>query len=365
MRVFIQIFLILFSTFCFGQKDTNWYAFYNSDSTKIGFKDAEGKIRIEPKFEQAMMSTDVFKEVIAVWNYGENYSGEQYYLNKNGRKFGKDSLYVFDFSFVKESEGKIKFRDTKTDKVGFFDKNGKVVIPAMYNDAEDFSNGIAIVIKGAHKQSWKSEGEKHEGGCDHWSWSGGKTLAISTNNKELFEIHDYNDYSYSIDYSQFKLNEKVDPEIYTSYKATDGNTYSFYSPEKDFNKWFETVFLPDFKKNKTVLPQYFYELISVDDNDNPQYQTAWKNHHKIEYLKKNQKSIDEVFNLLISGIYHKSVSWETLSNHSYFPENELPKDDLRNNTVISFYCRAENDYSATNSFQFTKIGDSFYITSAP
>ena len=94
MRVFIQIFLILFSTFCFGQKDTNWYAFYNSDSTKIGFKDAEGKIRIEPKFEQAMMSTDVFKEVIAVWNYGENYSGEQYYLNKNGRKFGK-IVYTF------------------------------------------------------------------------------------------------------------------------------------------------------------------------------------------------------------------------------------------------------------------------------
>ena len=85
----------------------------------------------------------------------------------------------------------------------------------------------------------------------------------------------------------------------------------------------------------------------------------------MEYLKRNQKTINAVFNQLISGIYQKSVSWETGMNHLYFPENELPKEDLRNNTVISFMARAENDYSTTNSFQFTKIGDSFYITSAP
>lgn len=364
MKGLTPLFLLLFSVFCFGQKDTNWYSFYNSDSTKIGFKDAEGKVKIEPNFENAMMSTDVFKEVIAVWDYGKNYSGEQYYLNKNGKQFGKDSLYVFDFSFAKESEGKIKFRDPKTDKVGFFDKNGKVVIPAAYNDAGDFQNGIAIAIKGAHKQSWKPEGDTHEGGCNHWSWSGGKTLAINTNNRELFEIPDYDDYSYSIDYSKFKLNEKVDLEVYTSYQATDGNTYSFYSPEKDFNKWFETVFLPDFKKNKTVLPQYFYELISVDDNDDQKSNSAWKNHRKKEYLERNKKRIDEVFNQLVLGAYQKNVHWETSMSYLYFSENELPKEDLKNNTVISFLARPETDYSTSNSFQFTKIGDSFYITSA-
>lgn len=364
MKNCIQLFLILFSTFCFGQKDENWYAFYNSDSTKIGFKDVNGKIKIEPKFENVMMSTDVFKDVIAVWEYQKNYGGEQYYLNKEGKKFGKDSLYVFDFSFAKESEGKIKFRDAKTDKVGFFDKNGKVVIPAVYNDGGDFTNGIAIVIKDASKKRWEPEGEKHEGGCDHWSWSGGNTLAINTNNKELFEIPDYDDYSYSIDYSRFKLNEKVDPEIYTSYKATDGNTYSFYSPEKDFNKWFETVFIPDFKKNKTVLPKYFYELISVDDNDDPKSNSAWKNHRKKDYLKKNQKRIDVVFSQLISGVYQKNVHWETSMSYLYFSENQLPKEDLKNNIVISFLARPETNFSTSNSFQFTKIGDSFYITSA-
>ena len=362
MRVFIQIFLILFSTFCFGQKDTNWYAFYNSDSTKIGFKDAEGKIKIQPKFETYITNT-VFKNVIAVIEYFPEEKLKTYYLNKSGKIFGENCVYMAGTSDFAENpieyEGIIKFRSSTTGNVGFFDYNGKIVIPDQYNDLTNFHNGIARGLRGA---TWpKCKSNTHD--CEHLWWEGGKVFAINTKGEELFELPEI--YSSEIDYEKVIINKKVDPEIYTSYKGKDGNIYSFSDPEKDFDKWFETVFLPDFKKNKTVLPQYFYELISVDDNDNPQHQTAWKNHHKIEYLKKNQKSIDEVFNLLISGIYHKSVSWETLSNHSYFPENELPKDDLRNNTVISFYCRAENDYSATNSFQFTKIGDSFYITSAP
>ena len=85
MKKYIQIVLVFFSVFCFGQKDTDWYAFYNSDSTKIGYKDAEGKVKIEPKFEQAMMSNDVFQDVVAVWEFAPSYSGEQYYLNKNGK----------------------------------------------------------------------------------------------------------------------------------------------------------------------------------------------------------------------------------------------------------------------------------------
>ena len=65
MKNFIHTLLILFSVFCFGQKDMNWYAFYNSDSTKIGYKDAEGKVKIEPKFE-TYFAEKVFKNVIIV-----------------------------------------------------------------------------------------------------------------------------------------------------------------------------------------------------------------------------------------------------------------------------------------------------------
>lgn len=111
MKNVVQLFFVLFYIFSFSQEDTNWYGFYNSDSTKIGYKDAKGNVRIEPKFESAMTETNLFKDVIVAWEYAKNYSGEKYYLNKEGKKFGKDSIYVFDFSFAEESEGKIKFRD--------------------------------------------------------------------------------------------------------------------------------------------------------------------------------------------------------------------------------------------------------------
>ncbi len=363
MKFFVLIFFVFVSVFCFGQKDTNWYAFYNQDSTKIGFKDSEGNIKIKAKLEPHL-TEQIFRNVIIVSEQVSDKKLKNYYLNKEGKEFGIDSIYIFDFEYAKEYEGKIKFRDYKTDKVGFFDINGKIVIPAIYNDAGDFSNELAIIYKDGKRWCYDNNTESRTN-CEHYGWKDSKTVIINSKNKELFEIAEQKDYSYTIDYSQFKINEKVDPEIYTSYQATDGNTYSFYSPEKDFNKWFETIFLPDFKKNKTVLSKYFYELISVDDNDNPKENTAWKNHKRNVYLKKKQKNIDDVFNKLILGIYQKSVSWETLSNYSYFPENELPKEDLKNKTVISFLARPENDFSTTNSFQFTKIGDEFYITSAP
>lgn len=362
MKNYIQLFLLLFSFFCFGQKDTNWYAFYNSDSTKIGFKDAEGNVKIEPKFE-TYITNDVFKNVIAVIEYVPEEKWKTYYLNKNGKIFGENSVYMAGTSDFAEDpieyEGIIKFSNSKTGNVGFFDYNGNVVIPDKYNDLTNFHNGITRGLRGA---TWpKCIDNSHD--CEHNWWEGGSVFAINTKGEELFELPEI--YSSETDYKKVIINKNLDSEIYTSYKGKDGNIYSFCIPEKDFNKWFETVFLPDFKKNKTVLPKYFYELISVNDNDNPKHQTAWKNHYKIEYLKKNQKYIDEVFNKLISGIYHKSVSWETLSNHLYYSENELPKEDLKDNTAISFSARDENDYSSTNSFQFTKIGDSFYITSAP
>jgi hypothetical protein len=364
MRILFQLTFIFFSFFCFAQEDTNWYTFYNSDSTKIGFKDSNGNIKIEPKFE-SYFTEPIFKNVTIVSEKIADKEWKNYYLNKQGKIFGIDSIYIFDFEYAKESEGKIKFRDPKTDKVGFFDKNGKVVIPAVYNDARDFSKGLAIVIKNAHKERWEPEGQKHEGGCDHWSWQGGKTFAINHLGKELFEILPNNDYSFSIDYGNVKINEKTDPNIYTSYKGTDGNIYSFSSPEKDFNVWFENIFFPDFKKNKTILPEYFYDLISVAVNDNPKEQTAWKNHKKSDYLQSKAKLINQIFENLNTGKLKKNVSWETLSNNSYYPQNELPKTDLTKNTVVSVSFNEENDYSSDRSFQFTKIGDSFYITSAP
>lgn len=362
MKKLVLLFLVLFSVLYFSQEDTNWYVFYNSDSTKIGYKDVKGNVKIEPKFEPFLIN-NVFNNVIAVFEKNSDSKYVNYYLNKNGEKFGEDCVYMAGTSDIAEDpieyEGLIKFRNSKTNNVGFFDYTGKIVINDKYNDITNFHNGIARGLKGA---VWPKCNYKIDD-CEHIWWEEGTVFAINTKGVELFELPDI--YSREIDYSNFKLNENVDSEIYTSYKGSDGNTYSFCNPEKDFNKWFEHVFLPDFNKNKTVLPKYFYKLISVDDNDDPKSQTAWKNHKRDEYLRLKLKLVNKIFENLSSGRFQKNVSWEAFSNNSYYPDNELPKEDLTKKTVISLYCRAKNDYSSANNFQFTKIGNSFYITSAP
>lgn len=349
MKKLFGALIFTFSFFCFGQNNTNWYAFYNADSTKIGYKDATGTIQIAPKFG-TYVTPEVFKNVIPVIE-NTNEKWENYYLNKNGKIFGKGCVYMAGTSdFAEDSEeyeGIIKFRNK--DGVGYFDSNGKIIIRPIYNDLTNFHNGIARGLRGAVWPKCNSATED----CEHIWWQGGKVFAINTKGEELFELPEI--YSTEIDYKHPIIGAKVDPETYDSYHGKDGKTYSFLNPEKDFNKWFETVFLPDFKKNKTVLPKYFYDLISVDDNDNPKEDTAWKNHTKNEYLDKNQKKMDKFFLDLVSGKTQKSVNWEWSSSNLYFPENLLPKKDLTENTVISL----------NYNIQFTKIGSSYFITSAP
>lgn len=356
MKIFIFCFFI--SVFCFGQEDPNWYGFYNSDSTKIGFKDVKGNIKIEPKFQPAMMS-QVFKNVIAVLEYAGNNRNEQYYLNKNGKKFGKDSVYIFDFEYAVESEGKIKFRDRKTDKVGFFDNTGKVVIPAIYNDAGDFHNGIAMIMKDGVRKCWKEDnGNQPEyPNCEHWSWEG-KTMMINTKNQELFEIPEkYLNISIDYDniYKNFKLNEKVSPDIYTSYKGNDGNMYSFYNSEKDFKKWFETVFLPNFKTYGKILEKYYADTVS------------WRNNEKEKNISKTVflKNYDKKINTLIKEYLQKKYDID------FFDENTFkePENNISINVQLTSKIEDHNPESAVKfhyeNIVFKKIGDRFYITNAP
>ena len=262
MKNIVQLFFVVFSFFCFGQEKNLWYPFFLENSNTMGFKDKEGKVMIEPKFF-APLSTGNFNNIYAV----NEIDGDEYYLLKNGKKIGIDSVYYFDTEAAYEREEKIRFRDKKTDRVGFFDKNGQVVIPAIYNDAGDFHNGLAMIMKDGVRKCWKENNGKQPEypNCEHWSWEG-KTIMINTNNQELFEIPKEN-FTNSIDYNNvyknFKLNENVDSDIYTSYKGNDGNIYSFYSPEKDFKKWFETKFLPDFKTNGRIIGKYFNNSIEL------------------------------------------------------------------------------------------------------
>jgi hypothetical protein len=204
------VFFNIFNSFSQNEKN-NWVSFKDEkDDELIGYKDLNGEIKIEPKFT-FLTSSIVFENIIPVFEKTnvknkDDFETTQYYLLKNGKKIGVDSLYVSDFALDCENEDKIRFRDPKTDKVGFFDKNGKVIIPAIYNDAREFHNGLAIVIKDAKRICWEGKEYSKENQCEHWSWIG-NTQIINNQNELILDNVDLEEFQ-NIDWYSLQINPK-------------------------------------------------------------------------------------------------------------------------------------------------------------
>lgn len=214
MKILTLTFLLtLLKFFVFGQNNNTWTAFWNKDTSLIGYKDKNGEVKIEPKFQSGFTSANKFDDIVAVAEE-VNQHWTFYYLTKSGRIAGRDSLYIFDNGSDCESEGFIRFRDKKTDKAGMFNRNGEVVIPAEYNDMTRVRNGLIVALKGATKKLW-------EGG-EHYSWIGGKEILIDTANRILIDSF----FSLLI-----SLQPNTDP-IRQNFKAINGKYYSFV----DFDK---------------------------------------------------------------------------------------------------------------------------------
>src|SRR5690606_20552659 len=93
-------FLFIFSGLVANAQDSGpWFAFPNKDSSLIGFKDMTGAIRIAPKF-MGLTTAKKFEHIMAVMEIGTYRS---YYLTKNGKETGVDSLYVSDVTADCES----------------------------------------------------------------------------------------------------------------------------------------------------------------------------------------------------------------------------------------------------------------------
>ena len=149
-----------------GQRTDTWTAFWNEDSTLIGYKDTNGIVKIEPIFS-GFFFAEKFDNIIAI-SEGNNGELGSYYLTKTGRTFGEDSLFNFDFRYDCESEGFIRFRDPKTAKIGMFDRTGKIAIPAIYDGLSRVRNGMVRGLKGAEKKYW----DNHEHADYHYSHTG-------------------------------------------------------------------------------------------------------------------------------------------------------------------------------------------------
>lgn len=109
------------------------------DQELYGFIRENGTIVVSPKHIHA----HDFSEGLAAVKDTNNRWG---FINTAGKKvftLPSNVSEVGDFS-----EGLCWFRDSKTDKVGFVDRTGKVVIRPQWGFAHDFSDGLAAVGNG-------------------------------------------------------------------------------------------------------------------------------------------------------------------------------------------------------------------------
>lgn len=268
MKKFI-IFYIVYFINCSVSAQSNdiWFAFYDKDTTHTGFKDKNGIIKIEPKFTGFTIARK-FEDIIAVTEEKNN-NWENYYLTKTGKIVGRDSLYSFDNGPDCENEGFIRFRDSKTDKMGFFNGEGKIIIPAEYSAVTKIKNGMFIALKGAVRTKIDDE---------HFGWDGGKEFLVDLNNKILIENFAYND-----DLNLYSLEKSKEPakdETRDSFRGVDGLYYSFINFEKEFKYWLKNTLLKDL--SKANLEKHSFDKITYWKEP-----VGWINAPKNKFINQN------------------------------------------------------------------------------
>jgi len=234
--------LIILGTMLFAQSPDAWFPFWNKDSTLIGFKDKNGVVKIEPRFS-SLTSEGTFENIIAITEE-KNGDWDNYYLTKSGRIVGRDSLHIFDNSTDCEMEGFIRFHDPKTDKVGMFNKNGDIGIPATYNDLSRVRNGMIEANTGGKKKIQ----------VEHFWWVGSRQLLIDTNNNILIDSFYYDGYLNF--YSRLIADEPNKDTTRQNFRGVNGKYYSFIDFEKEFRSWLRSNLLKNFTKNNLLNCSY-------------------------------------------------------------------------------------------------------------
>jgi len=357
MKQFVLTYLLtLIVCTIFGQHNDTWTAFWNKDTTLVGFKDKKGIVKIEPKFS-GFTSANKFDNIIAV-SEELNDTYKSYYLTKTGKIVGKDSLHIFDNGVDCESEGFIRFRDKKTDKAGMFNSRGDMAIPAEYDDLTRVTNGMIIALKGAKKKFWD---EDDHSGCNHFSWTGGKELLLDTNNKVLVD-----NFKHENNLNFFSLLKSLKPNQDTTrqnFLGTDGQYYSFVDFEKEFRKWLTVALLDNFSKNNLLTASFKQVIYWKEPN-------GWINASKEDFIDANFELIKSKLAELKAPNCSYSIFSEGLNQFMFDSEDYTEyynncgesKDWIFPVKNIVITHKEKNDFSQDH-FEFLRTNEGYRLIS--
>lgn len=357
MKTIILTYLIfLYGTFSYSQQNNYWTAFWNEDEEKFGFKDNSGLVVIQPIFSSFSFVNRFEHIFIASEETDDKF--DIYYLTKSGRQFGRDSIYIFDNTPDCESEGFIRFRDKKSDKAGLFNRNGDVVIPAVYDDLTKVSNGFVVALKGAEKKYWD---DHNYSGCNHFSWLGGQIMLIDTNNKVIIE--NFTD-SLPLDLYSHQSQSEIDDNPNREYfSGKDGRIHSFLNYEKDFSFWLKHSILDQFTVESLMLASLDRLTFWKDD-------AGWVSKSAKDVIEKNFMLIKDRLSLIHNPGQDFFVSIDGLNSgifrgeefRIYFDNCGQPLSDKYPVMNILITHTDDNDFYQDH-FDFLKTNEGYKLIS--
>jgi len=328
-RLWLALAVLLAAGFARAQDTTEWIRFEKPETERIGFKDRFGKIMIEPKF-LTITGASRFRNIIAVIEDDSMADFPHYHLLKDGRKVGRDSLYMFDMTMDCEYQGRIRFRDQKSDKVGFFDSTGKVVIPALYSDATPFHGGFSVVVHGRRIGDGGVECSADHP-CEHWYWDGTSDL-INQRNETVARGVDFEDPDgkWSVDWNSLVLDSVISDTTFRSILSNDGRRISFRDNTREFWKWYQDSLERDVAIGRSDR-HLFEKVVTSKDKGwkgrnrptRSSVNPAWSMDSPRDFLRLNQKRLLKVVQKMKLGEAKLGLDFYDLPlflDHDEYPE---------------------------------------------
>jgi hypothetical protein len=345
MRYIWTLLLVLLLPQLIMAQGAVWVKYYDKKGELAGYKDLNGRIKIPAQFLHYSIP-DSFHHIIAV----EDTLYNQYYLLKNGKKVARDSVYMFDYMFDCEREGKILFKDKKSKNVGFLDVNGRVVIPAIYNYATPFCNNISLALIGAELKCLDK-------GCEHSSYVGGKTVLINAKNEII--VDNWQDDSDKINWYSVKIDDPaLDRPGCVDVGGTDGRVYSFQSYNSEFVSWYYRKFLPALKAGE-VSKYVMSEIKSWSDDKG-----EWLHWPKAHFLRTNTSLMRDI--LLINRDKIDISSGDLIFNDNLYKSyrNSCGQHDAERYPVFTVTKTYSNGDAASNrqeNFDFIRTTNGYLL----
>jgi hypothetical protein len=290
----ITFFLAACSTFGYAQTESEWFAFYNEDSTLFGFRNAQGKILSEPKF--VFVGNEAFNKVVSVVEQLSEDDYSIYYLRADGTKFGEDSVYFWDQAPEIESNGYVRFKDPVSKKVGVMDYTGKIIFPAEFDEMREIRNGFVLAIRGAHKECWDKDVPIEN--CEHADWVGGEKVLYNVSGELLSRsfFADATDFV-NLDYYTFKKSKKPSKDPFrVNFKAEGKGYFSFVNLDKTFDVWVQKNLLKDPSIDQA-------EFLFADSVVTWEEETGWTVHSKLDLLMLRSLEYNDFMTMLKSKKY--------------------------------------------------------------